>query len=313
MSHQLQTVRDFVRFSMSEMARANCHFGHGMLNAFDESVFLVLASLELPPDHIDPFWDAQLVDREITHLLSLIDQRCRLKIPSAYLLGQTWLGGLKFKSDARALVPRSLLVEALDQLIGNTETEQWPNVALVFETAKPKILDLCTGGASIAIVASHRLNAAGVKGHFLASDISKDALTLARENIKDHGMTTQIKLLESDLFNSFKASDKFDLILCNPPYVNAESIRALPAEFKHEPIGALASGLDGMEFTARLLKELSQRLRANGSLLLEIGNEANYFEALVAHLAKTDNVAFDFQYIEVTAGKNMVVLIDAPV
>ena len=128
MSHSLSTIRDFVRLAVSEMTKAQCHFGHGVLSAYDDAVFLVLASLHLPPETIEPFWDAHLLEEEISRLLELIDKRCRLKIPTAYLVGHTWLGGFKFKSDERALVPRSLLIEALDQLIANTHEEAWPNL-----------------------------------------------------------------------------------------------------------------------------------------------------------------------------------------
>jgi ribosomal protein L3 glutamine methyltransferase len=303
----LVTVRDVVRFAVTEMNRSACFFGHGVETAFDEAVFLVLTTLHLPVHNIEPFWDARLTPVEKTMLLDRLNKRCIEKLPLAYVLGETWYAGLRFKSDSRALVPRSLLLNALDVLLENATNDDWPALPALPEA--PYILDLCTGGGSIAVATSFRLLEQGFFPKIKASDLSTTALALAQENIKLHEQEASISLVSGDLFGGLAKKDKFDLILCNPPYVNALSMKVLPKEYLHEPEGALGSGADGMEFISRLLIELRNRLKKTGALLLEIGNEAPNFEALVDHLAKTQQLRFEFSYVDVPAGDQMVVLI----
>jgi ribosomal protein L3 glutamine methyltransferase len=303
----LSTLCDLVRFAMTQMIKHKCFFGHGFSDAEEEATFLVSSALHLPLASADKFWQAKLVPVEIEHVASLIQKRCEQKIPSAYLTGETWYAGFRFKSDARALVPRSLLLNAVELLQSNAEEALLPAMPELPES--PKILDLCTGGGSIAIALAYRLFDEGRLPKIIGSDLSAKALALAKENIAMHELGKHIKLVQGDLFSGLKASDKFDFILCNPPYVNASSMKKLPAEYSHEPQDALEAGNDGMDFIERLLRELPSRLKAGGSLLLEIGNEAPYFEALISRLSIDAGLQFEFSYCEVPAGDEMVVLI----
>jgi ribosomal protein L3 glutamine methyltransferase len=303
----LCTVCDLVRFAVTQMAKSNCFFGHGFSNAEEEATFLVTSALHLPLASAERFWQAKLLPAEIEHVASLIQKRCEEKVPSAYLTGETWYAGFRFKSDERALVPRSLLINALELLQSNAEDDLFPAMPDLPES--PKILDLCTGGGSIAIAMAYRLFDEGRLPKIVGSDLSTKALALAKENIAMHELGKHIKLVQGDLFAGLKPSDKFDFILCNPPYVNASSMKKLPAEYLHEPQDALEAGNDGMDFIERLLRELPNRLKTGGALLLEIGNEAPYFEKLISHLNADAGLQFEFSYCEVPAGDEMVVLI----
>jgi ribosomal protein L3 glutamine methyltransferase len=301
------TVCDLVRFAVTQMVSHQCFFGHGFTNAEEEATFLVTSALKLPLASAERFWQAKLLAAEIDHITSLIQKRCEEKIPSAYLTGETWYAGFRFKSDERALVPRSLLMNALELLQINTNEDLLPAMPLLPES--PKILDLCTGGGSIAIALAYQLFDEGKLPKITGSDLSEKALALAKENIALHELGKHIKLKKGDLFSGLKPGDKFDLILCNPPYVNAHSMKKLPAEYSHEPQDALEAGTDGMDFIERLLRELPNHLRKGGALLLEIGNEAPYFEALISKLSIDAGMQFEFSYCEVPAGEEMVVLI----
>jgi ribosomal protein L3 glutamine methyltransferase len=303
----LTTICDLVRFGMTQMMSHQCFFGHGFADAQEEAIFLVTSALKLPLASAERFWQAKLLPSEIAVVANLIERRCADKIPTAYLTGETWYAGFRFKADARALVPRSLLANALEQLQNNSQDDLLPAMPTLPEA--PKILDLCTGGGSIAIAMAYRLFDEGKTPKIIASDLSTKALALAKENIAMHELGKHIKLTQGDLFSGLKTSDKFDFILCNPPYVNAASMKKLPKEYSHEPQDALEAGSDGMDFIERLLRELPQRLKTRGALLLEIGNEAAYFEALVSRLNVESNLQFEFSYCEVPAGDEMVVLI----
>jgi ribosomal protein L3 glutamine methyltransferase len=303
----LTTICDLVRFAVTQMVSHKCFFGHGFTNAEEEATFLVTSALKLPLASAERFWQAKLLATEIDHVTRLIQKRSEEKIPSAYLTGETWYAGFRFKSDERALVPRSLLVNALELLQSNADEDLLPAMPALPES--PKILDLCTGGGSIAIVIAYQLFDQGKLPKIIGSDLSVKALALAKENIAMHELGKHIKLVQGDLFSGLKPGDKFDFILCNPPYVNANSMRKLPAEYSHEPQDALEAGIDGMDFIERLLRALPNRLKTGGALLLEIGNEAPYFEALISKLSVDAGLQFEFSYCEVPAGDEMVVLI----
>jgi ribosomal protein L3 glutamine methyltransferase len=303
----LNTICDLVRFAVTQMVSNKCFFGHGFTNAEDEATFLVTGALKLPLASAERFWQAKLLASEIEYITSLIKKRCEEKIPSAYLTGETWYAGFRFKSDERALVPRSLLINALELLQSNADEDLLPAMPVLPES--PKILDLCTGGGSIAIAMAYQMFDEGKLPKITGSDLSVKALALAKENIAMHELGKHIKLVQGDLFSGLKPNDKFDFILCNPPYVNASSMKKLPAEYSHEPQDALEAGTDGMDFIERLLRELPNRLKTGGVLLLEIGNEAPYFEALVSRLSINTGLQFEFSYCEVPAGDEMVVLI----
>lgn len=288
----LCTVRDLVRYASTRFHAAELSFGHGSAAAFDEAAYLVLWALHLSPERLEPFWDARLTAAEISSVLELIERRCVERVPASYLTGEAWLRGLRFKSDARALVPRSLIAEALDE-----------SFAIWLETHPPaapawpaRVLDLCTGGGSIAVFAADCFPQAAI----VASDCSEAALELAAENIELHGCSERIELLHGDLYAPL-GEQRFDLILCNPPYVNSAAMAALPAEFLAEPQAALAGGSDGMDLVRRILAGAVLHLESDGILLLEIGHEAEHFEQAFPTL--------EFSYLEVTAGAQMLVLV----
>ena len=225
-ARSLSTVRDLLRYGVSRMNQSGVFFGHGMSDAFQETSYLIQWALHLPMESLDRYLDARLVLAERSRICELIDRRCVERQPAAYLTGEAWLCGVCFNADERALVPRSLIAEAMQNGL-----DDW------LARDPGSILDMCTGGGSLAILAALRWPSANV----LASDISTDALALAAENIELHGLGSRIQTIQSDLFRALP-SRKFDLILCNPPYVNAQSMQSLPPEYRAEPQAALAAG-----------------------------------------------------------------------
>jgi ribosomal protein L3 glutamine methyltransferase len=262
----LVTVRDLLRWAVSRMGAAGVVYGHGTDDPWDEAAWLVLWSLHLPLDRLDPVLDARLSPPERDAALALIERRCGERIPAAYLTGEAWLRGLRFLSDPRALVPRSPIAELLD----SDALDPW----LPDASAVGRVLDLCTGGASLAVFAARRYEAAAV----LAADQSADALALAADNLALHGLAHRVALRQGDLWAPV-AGERFDLVVCNPPYVNAGSMAALPPEYRHEPAAALGGGTDGMDLVRRILAGARRQLNAGGILVLEIGHEAAHFEA----------------------------------
>lgn len=303
----LRTLRDLLRFAVSRFEAAGIAFGHGTSNARDEAAWLLLWSLHLPPDSLDDWLDCRLTAAERDAALALIDRRCTERVPAAWLTGEAWLRGLRFLSDPRALVPRSPIAEVLDESPDH-ELAAWlhdwlPDWLLADEAAAAdvtpwpaRVLDLCTGGGSLAIFAALRFPRAEVIG----SDISADALALAADNLALHGLEDRVQLVRADLFEALPG-EHFDLIVCNPPYVNAESMAALPPEFGAEPATALTGGSDGMDFVRRLLDEAPSHLADRGVLIVEIGHEAAHFEAAFPDL--------EFAWLPVSAGEQMIALI----
>lgn len=286
----MRTVRDLWRYACTRFAAAGLHHGHGVDDPRDEAAWLVLWSLHLPPDALDPWLDARLTAGEIEVIVELVERRCADRTPLPYLTGEAWLRGLRFRADPRALVPRSLIPEALEESLPGWldavgRPARWPR----------SVLDLCTGGGSIAIIAALAFPDARID----ATDISQEALELAAENIADHGLTQRIALHRGDLFGAL-GRRRFDLVLCNPPYVNARSMAGLPPEFLAEPQLALDGGPDGMDVVRRILAQAPRHLTADGVLLLEIGHEAAHFEAAFPRL--------EFGWLPVTAGERMLVI-----
>lgn len=272
-------------------------FGHGTTNALDEAAWLVLWRLDLPLDTDIDAADAAQVDAQgVAHAMALIEERIRTRKPAAYLTQQAWLQGWCFYVDARVIVPRSLIAEvlvdgSLDYLVGD---------------APARVLDICTGNGSLAIIAAHVYPQAQVLG----SDISNDALAVAQINVVQHEVNDRVHLVESDGLTAaaLHAGGAFDLILCNPPYVNAQSMAALPAEFLAEPAlaldGNVRGGSDGMDFVRALLPQLATRMTDNAALVLEIGHERAYFEAAFPTLPCL--------WLSTSAGEDQVVLIQRP-
>ncbi|NLD55970.1 MAG: 50S ribosomal protein L3 N(5)-glutamine methyltransferase [Burkholderiaceae bacterium] len=291
----LRTVRDLVRHSVSRLCQARVRFGHGTDDVHDEAIWLVCWVLHLPVAHYDALADATVAWPEIRAVLDLVERRCSERRPLAYLVGEAWLMGYRFRCDARALVPRSLIAEALLQ--GALEPHLPPRLR-VDEGAGARILDLCTGGGSLAIIAASAWPAAEVTG----SDLSAEALALAAENVDDYELGARVHLVQGDLFAGL-SRQRFDLILCNPPYVNARSMAALPAEFRAEPQAALAGGEDGMDLVVRILATAHAHLQPDGLLVLEIGHEARHFERRFPRL--------EWAWVGVAEGENRIVAVDA--
>jgi len=271
---ELITLRDCLRFAVSRFNEAKLHFGHGSDNAWDEAVYLSLFALHLSPDRLEPFLDARLLPVEKKALLNLYRRRIEERLPAAYLTGEAWLAGYCFRVDERVIVPRSFIAELLlDRL------SPW----LSEPDSVGRALDLCTGSGCLAILSALAFPAAEVD----ALDISPDALAVARLNVADYGLEDRVRLLESDGFTALGGEDKYDLIISNPPYVDAEAVSRLPPEYLKEPALALGSGEDGLDFTRRILAEAEERLNPGGLLVVEIGHQREKLEAAFPHLPFT--------------------------
>jgi ribosomal protein L3 glutamine methyltransferase len=286
----IHTLRDAIRHVSSRLHAGNVQLGQGTQSIHDEAVALVLWAVHLEPDTLDPYLNASLSHSEKELIVEMTRLRAIDRIPLPYITGEAWLAGLKFRSDARALIPRSPLAHLL---LGQGDGH------LPLAHPVERILDLCTGSGCLAIAAALAHPAAQV----LATDLSAPALELARLNIADYQLQDRIELRQGDGLAAVR-NEKFDLVICNPPYVNAGSMARLPLEFQREPAVALAGGIDGMGFIAKMLMELPEALSDNASLLMDIGHEADGFEA---HFGD----AFEWNYVEVPAGDRMVVLIEA--
>lgn len=253
----LKTIRDFIRFAMSQFNAAGLYYGHGTDNAWDESIALILHTLHLPHD-IDPMiLDAHLIEEEKEKIYHLINQRVEKRIPVPYLTHEAWFAGLPFYVDERVLIPRSPIAE----LIKNN-FQPWVDPDEV-----QHVLDLCTGSGCIAIACAKAFPGVEVD----ASDISPDALAVAKINALRHAVEDQVHLYESDLFTSLQKK-QYDIIVSNPPYVSTEEMFTLPNEYKHEPGLGLAAGTQGLDIAIRILREASLYLAANGILIIEVGN-----------------------------------------
>ncbi|AZR93649.1 ribosomal protein L3 N(5)-glutamine methyltransferase [Bordetella trematum] len=267
---ELQTLRDLIRYAVSRFHASQIALGHGSDNTWDEAVYLVLHGLHLPPDLLDPFLDARVLAKERQRVLDLIDRRVAQRVPAAYLTQEAWLRGHRFYVDQRVIVPRSPIAELLDEglapWVGDPQ-------------AVSRVLDMCTGSGCLAILAALAFPFATVD----AVDLSADALDVARRNVQDYQLEDRLTLHQSNLFTALPEAE-YDVILCNPPYVNSQSMDALPAEYRAEPFLALAGGEDGMDLVRRILQAAPQYLSPEGFLVLEIGHERAHFEAAFPHL-----------------------------
>jgi len=260
----LHTLRDFIRYGMTEFARADLWYGHGTDNALDESTALVLHALVLPHELPAHFLDAAILPTEKAEILGLFRRRIVDRVPSAYLTHEAWFAGAKFYVDPRVLIPRSPIAELVE-----ARFEPWVNPDRVLH-----ILDLCTGSGCIAIASAHVFPDAAVD----AVDISKDALDVAEYNLREHELEERVQLIESDLFAGLEGR-VYDLIVSNPPYVDADELAAMPSEYHHEPSLGLAAGVDGLALVETILREAASHLSAEGVLIVEVGASE---EAVVA-------------------------------
>lgn len=259
-TQELQTVRDYIRWGASRFNEAGLFFGHGTDNAWDEAVFLVLNAIHLPLETDGRVLDARLTRPERERVVSFIERRVKDRVPAAYIAGEAWFGGMMFKVDERVLIPRSPIAELIEQ-----QFEPW------LPEEPRKILDLCTGSGCIGIACAFAFPDARVD----VSDISSDALVVAGDNIARYQLTDRVRAVQSDLFaglaDARRPGEGYDLIVSNPPYVDAEEFAAMPAEYRHEPELALVSGEDGLDFTRRLLREAPDYLAPQGMLVVEVG------------------------------------------
>lgn len=267
------------------LTAAGVAFGHGTLTAFDEAVWLALWAMKLPIDDLDAVADAPVCAADQAAVHAIITQRIETRKPAAYLTREAWLQGVAFYVDERVIVPRSLIAE----VIADGSIDEW------LSDQTTRVLDLCTGNGSLAVLAAMAYPDVSVVG----SDLSEAALAVARINVDKHDLADRIALIESD--GLAQIDGLFDLIVCNPPYVNAQSMAKLPAEYLAEPTMALASGADGMDFCRTLLLQAASRLTPDGVLVLEIGNEAENFEAAFPHILPV--------WLETSAGADQVLLL----
>jgi ribosomal protein L3 glutamine methyltransferase len=278
-------VIELVEASAARLAGAGVAFGHGTTNAFDEAVWLVLWQLGLPLDDLDGVADMAVSPQQQATVHELVTERIATRKPAAYLTREAWLQGVPFYVDERAIVPRSFIAE----LIADGTLDPW------LSDRTKRVLDLCTGNGSLAVLAAMAYPEVEVD----AADISRDALEVAKINVDRHGRAGRIRLVESDGLQA--VTGPYDLVLCNPPYVNAHSMAALPEEYRAEPPLALAGGEDGMDFVRQLLRDVPAKMGEHGVLVLEIGNERENFERAFPRL--------EVVWLETSAGEDQVLLL----
>jgi ribosomal protein L3 glutamine methyltransferase len=270
---ELLTLRDWLRWAVSRFGAAGLYYGHGTDNAYDEAAYLILHTLHLPPDRLEPFLDARLTRQERLAVFNMLEQRVVRRVPAAYLTREAWLGQFRFYVDERVIVPRSYFAELIGEGFAPWVDEP---------EAVGSALDLCTGSGCLAILMAH----AFPEAHVDAIDLSAEALAVARRNVDDYGLGDRIRLLQSDLLAGTDGH-RYDLIVCNPPYVTAESMAALPAEYRHEPAMALGAGEDGLDVVRRLLATARRHLNDAGLLFVEVGHNAGIVEAAFPNLPFT--------------------------
>ncbi|MFN0317927.1 MAG: 50S ribosomal protein L3 N(5)-glutamine methyltransferase [Burkholderiales bacterium] len=264
-ANQLHTVRDLLRFAVSRFREAELAFGHGTSDAYDEAAYLILHTLHLPIDRLEPFLDARLLNREVSQVLSIIERRVVERKPAAYLTGEAWLNGLRFTVNEDVLIPRSHIAGLLDDALG-----QWiPDPQNV-----QRALDLCTGSGCLAIMLAQAFPAAQVD----AIDCSAKALSVAKKNVGEYQLQERVHLIESDLFRAVPQA-RYDLIISNPPYVTTQAMAALPPEYRHEPSLGLVAGEDGLDIVHRILQEATRHLTPKGVLVVEVGGGKTAVEA----------------------------------
>ena len=284
------TLAELVADTERALSEAGVGFGHGTTNARDEAAWLVLHALGLPldTDFTDSASNQPVAPASQAQAATLLKARIDTRKPLAYLIGEAWLQGVPFTVDERVIVPRSLIAET----IADGRIDPW------LSDRTHRVLDLCTGNGSLAVLAAMAWPNVQVD----AADLSTDALAVAKLNVQRHALHSRIQLIESD--GLARCDGPYDLILCNPPYVNAQSMAELPAEYRAEPELALAGGIDGMDFVRQLLKDAPSRMTEHAVLVLEIGHERAHFEAAFPHLNPI--------WLDTSAGDDQVLLLPAP-
>lgn len=258
LTQELETLRDWLRYAVSQFNAAGLFFGHGTTNAYDEAAYLLLHTLHLPLDRLEPFLDAQLTHAEREQVHEVVARRVSERMPAAYLTREAWLGEHRFYVDERVLIPRSYIAELLRDGLS-----PWVTDPGSIQTA----LDLCTGSGCLAILIAHYFPNADVD----AADISSDALAVALRNVADHGLQGRVNLIRSDLLSNLTEKN-YDLIVSNPPYVTAMAMEELPPEYRHEPQLALAGGEDGLDSVRTIVARAAEFLNPGGLLVVEVGD-----------------------------------------
>ncbi len=272
-AQELETVRDWLRYAVSRFTEAGLFFGHGTTGAYDEAAYLILHTLHLPLDRLEPFLDARLPHVEREQLLEIVSRRVDQRIPAAYLTHEAWLGPYRFYVDERVLIPRSYIAELLREGLS-----PWVPDPAQIQAA----LDLCTGSGCLAILLAHTFPNADVD----AADISSDALAVALRNVADHGVQGRVNLIRSDLLSNL-TEKRYDLIVSNPPYVTAMAMEELPPEYRYEPELALRGGDDGLDAVRTILRRAADFLTSDGLLVVEVGQNRVATEAAFPRLPFT--------------------------
>ncbi|OIR00099.1 50S ribosomal protein L3 glutamine methyltransferase [mine drainage metagenome] len=284
---ELFTIRDWLRYTVSQFEASDIFYGHGTDNSYDEAVWLIMSALHLPHETLNNFLDARILTTERIKLASLIEQRITQHTPTAYLLKEAWLQGFKFYVDERVLIPRSFIAELL-----SNDLSPWIEFPEMVESAA----DICTGSGCLGVLLANSFPNAAID----VIDISQDAIDVANINIQNYGLESQITAIKSDMFSAL-AGKKYDLIISNPPYVDAPSMAVLPAEYRNEPQLALGSGVAGLDHTHTILREAANYLNDGGILIVEIGHNRD------ALLDAYPGIAFT--WLEVSSGNQFVFLL----
>jgi ribosomal protein L3 glutamine methyltransferase len=281
-----KTVRGWLRFAVTRFNEAGLSFGHGTTNARDEAAYLILHTLKLPLDRLDPFLDKTLSVEEIEAVSRMLRRRVEQRVPAAYLTNEAWLGDFRFYVDERVIVPRSYIAELL-----RDELSPW----IKDPESAGAALDLCSGSGCLAILLAQTFPNARVD----ATELSPDALEVASRNVSDYGLEERIRLVRGDLFAGL--TGPYQLIVSNPPYVNADSMAALPPEYRAEPQMALAGGQDGLDIVRRILSGAGAALDRDGLLVVEIGHNRETLERAFPRLS--------FTWLETSGGDGFVFLL----
>ncbi|HEY8355580.1 MAG TPA: 50S ribosomal protein L3 N(5)-glutamine methyltransferase [Methylophilaceae bacterium] len=284
---ELHTIRDWLRFAVSRFEASDIFFGHGTDNAYDEAVWLVMRALHLPLDTLENFLDAVVTESERKHLERLIERRVTERIPTAYLLREAWLRGYKFYVDERVIVPRSFIAELLED--GLSPWIEYPEMV-------ERAADICTGSGCLGILLADAFPNAEID----VVDISPDAIAVCNINIANYGLQERVHAVQSDMFNGLQGRT-YDLIISNPPYVDANAMAQLPQEYRNEPQVALGSGEAGLDHTHTLLREAAAHLNDGGILVVEIGHNRDTLLEAYPQLP--------FTWLEVESGNQFVFLL----
>ena len=286
-TEELHTIRDWLRYTVSRFEKSEIFFGHGTDNAYDEAVWLIMRALHLPLDTLDNFLDAKLTSDERKHLAHLIERRVTGRVPTAYLLREAWLKGYQFYVDERVIVPRSFIAELLEE--GLSPWVEYPEIV-------QSAADICTGSGCLGVLLADAFPNAMID----VVDISQDAIDVCNINIKKYQLEDRVSAIQSDMFEALKGKT-YDLIISNPPYVDAPSMATLPHEYRNEPQLALGSGDAGLDHTHTLLKEAANYLNDDGILVVEIGHNRHALLQAYPYLP--------FTWLEVASGDEFVFLI----